>query len=318
MPRFKLPDFVDVVRKFQITDVAIVPLIVTSLLHLDWLGASGLFSLRYVLCAGASIDAAIQEKFYRVIHPEGIVAQVWGTTETGWVTAFGSAEKDSSGSVGRCLSGVEVKIVDADGQTIVDGSLGEACVRTPSIYSGYLGQSSINVLDVDDGDYYHTGDRAYLQGDRIFVDGRIKDTMKVNGWQVSPAELENILLQHPNIIDAAVIGKDRVNKDGLKETFPQAFVVRRHLACEDEPTIIEEDVKSFVAAQVVTYKRLTGGVFFVKNIPRNPTGKILRRVLEKYSSDDENSVTMVNEPLTTIEARPPELIENLRKSLSTT
>jgi acyl-coenzyme A synthetase/AMP-(fatty) acid ligase len=315
MPRFKLPDFVEVVWKFQITDVAVVPPIVTSLLRLDCLIMSGLYSLRYILCAGAPMDAAIQNKLYPAIHPEAVVAQVWGTTETGWVTAFGSAEKDSSGSVGRCLPGVEVKIVDEDGQVVANGNPGEACVHTPSIYSGYLGSSDTNETDIDDDGYYHTGDRAYIQGDRVFIDGRIKDTMKVNGWQVSPTELENILLQHPDIIDAAVIGKEFVNEDGLQATSPQAFVVRRCLSCEDEPSIIEEDVKSFVSAKVVTYKRLAGGVIFVKEIPRNPTGKILRRLLEKMSSDNENT-GVGDKSITKTEAVPPELSEKLRSGFS--
>lgn len=313
MPRFKLPDFIEVVRKFQITDVAIVPPIVTSLLHID-LAISGLHSLRYILCAGAPMDAAIQDRFYQAIHPEGVVAQVWGTTETGWVTAFGSAEKDSSGSVGRCLPGVKVKIVDEHGQVLADGSPGEARVHTPSIFSGYLGLGEAIETDIDDEGYYHTGDRAYIQYDRVFVDGRIKDTMKVNGWQVSPTELENILLQHPDVIDAAVIGKERVDEDGLKATFPQAFVVHRCLSCEDEPTIIEEDVKSFVASQVVGYKRLAGGVVFLKEIPRNPTGKILRRVLEKLSLKEESAES--KKSVTKTEAVPPELSEKLRRNLS--
>jgi acyl-coenzyme A synthetase/AMP-(fatty) acid ligase len=313
MPRFKLPDFIDVVQKFQITDVAIVPPILTSLLHLDTTGIAAVSSLRYVLCAGAPIDALVQDKLYRVIHPEGVVAQVWGTTETGWVTAFGSAERDSSGSVGRILPGVEVRIVDENRQTVVDGNRGEAYVRTPSMYSGYLGPTSTDVPEVDEAGFYHTGDRAYLLGDKVFIDGRIKDTMKVNGWQVSPTELENILLQHPDIVDAAVIGKESVTEDGLKTTSPQAFVVCRIGFDKDRFAITEEDVKQFVASKVVTYKRLAGGVVFVRNIPRNPTGKILRRVLEKYSSSVENA-GKEEDPVSRTDAVPPELSEKLRKA----
>ena len=323
MPRFKLPDFVDVVRRFHITDVAIVPPIVTALLHLDHCGNSDLSSLRYILCAGAPIDPEIQNKLYRAIHPEGVIAQVWGTTETGWVTAFGPTEKDSSGSVGRLLPGVEAKIVDEDGRVVSGGVLGEAHVRTPSMYSGYLGLSTATQVDVDEQEeYYPTGDQAYIQGDRVFIDGRIKDILKVKGWQVSPAELEKVLLQHPDILDAAVTGKEKTNQDGLKETFPQAFVVRRRLSGEDEPNIIEGDVKRFVASRVISYKQLAGGVVFVDKIPRNTTGKILRRELEaKYSeanhSDDDDAVTLVADGVTKVEACPPGLLEKLRKSLST-
>jgi acyl-CoA synthetase (AMP-forming)/AMP-acid ligase II len=312
MPKFELvPDFVEVVRKFQITDIAVVPRIVTMLLRSDCLRKSELYSLRYVLCAGAPMVAAIQDKLYQAIHPEGVVAQVWGTTETGWVTAFGSAEKDSSGSVGRCLRGVDVKVVDELGQVVGNGEHGEACVHTPSLFSGYLEPSTANGTDIDDDGYYHTGDRAYILGDRVFINGRIKDTFKVNGWQVSPTEIEKVLSQHPDIIDAAVIGKERVDEGGLKATFPQAFVLRRTLSGEDEPTIIEEDVKSFVAGKLVSYKHLAGGVVFVDDIPRTPTGKIKRHELEERSLRDQSDT--IDETVTRTEAVPPELSEKLQR-----
>ena len=315
MPRFKLPDFVDVVKRFRITDVAIVPPIVTTLLHLHHGGTSPLKSLRYVLCAGAPMDAEIQDKLYQVIHPEGIVAQVWGTTESGWVTAFPSIEKDSSGSVGRLLPGVEAKIVDEDGQVVDDGVLGEACIRSSSMYNGYLGLSTSVEADLDQDGYYHTGDRAYLQGDRVFINGRIKDIMKVKGWQVSPAELESILLQHPDILDAAVTGKETINRDGLRETFPQAFIVRRQLAGEDHPSIVEEDVKAFVAARVISYKQLAGGVVFLDRIARTPTGKTLRHELVDNHSNDDDTATLVAEAVTKAEACPPELLKKLQECL---
>jgi acyl-coenzyme A synthetase/AMP-(fatty) acid ligase len=313
MSRFKQQEFVEVVQRFQITDVAVVPPIITALLELGEISA--LRSLRYILCAGAPMNAEIQDKFYELIHLDGVAAQVWGTTETGWITAFGSSEKDSSGSVGKVLEGAELKIVDEQGDPVAEGTRGEACIRTPSIYSGYLGPSGAPDPEIDNDGYYHTGDLAYLQDGKVFIDGRIKDIMKVNGWQVSPAELETVLLHHPDIIDVAVVGKEHTNNMGLKETLPRAFVQRRRLSDAGQPSIVEEDVKSFLAERVMSYKKLSGGVVFVNNIPRNPTGKILRHKLEGIAAIDD-AARLVAGTVTREDACPPELKGKLRKACS--
>ena len=121
-----------------------------------------------------------------------------------------------------------------------------------------------------------------------------QDIMKVKGWQVSPAELETILLQHPQILDAVVIGVLSPNSGGLDETVPRAFVVRKPVSGHDtaessyratldhNPDVFEThllseaEVVDFVASKVISYKRLAGGVVFVNQIPRSTTGKILR------------------------------------------
>jgi acyl-coenzyme A synthetase/AMP-(fatty) acid ligase len=111
----------------------------------------------------------------------------------------------------------------------------------------------------------------------MYYTDRIKETMKVKGWQVSPTELESVLLQHPRIADAAVVGVTRDNKLGIPETFPTAYVVCR--GGDAAPLLHGEEVKAFVAARVISYKRITGDVVFVRQIPRSPPGKILRRLL---------------------------------------
>ena len=120
----------------------------------------------------------------------------------------------------------------------------------------------------------------------------------MNAFQVSPAELESIILQHPRVADVAVVGVTRVNEGGLKESVPRAFVVRRppelHVngsitprrsssttTAQSMPLDSEAaEIQAFVAAKVVSYKRLIGGVRFVDSIPRSGTGKTLRRLLE--------------------------------------
>jgi acyl-coenzyme A synthetase/AMP-(fatty) acid ligase len=107
--RFNLSDFADQVYRYSITDTAVVPPIITALLKLDPARHYLLRSLRYMICAGAPMDALLQAKLYAQLAPDAVIAQCWGTTETGWIALFGSHEKDSSGSVGRLLPNVHLK-----------------------------------------------------------------------------------------------------------------------------------------------------------------------------------------------------------------
>ena len=98
--------------------------------------------------------------------------------------------------------------------------------------------------------------------------------MKVNGWQVSPEELEEKILTHPNVVDCAIVGHIMIDKAGLEQTRPRAYVVLKHV---EETTPV--DIYEWVARQTVSYKHLKGGVLIVANIPHNASGKILRRLL---------------------------------------
>lgn len=119
-----------------------------------------------------------------------------------------------------------------------------------------------------------TGDIAYVsESGSFFIVDRKKELIKVKGNQVAPAELEALLLEHPAIADVAVIGMPTPDGDEA----PRAFVVRQ--ASEAGKKVTEEEVKKFVEGKVVRYKRLAGGVTFVESIPKNPSGKILRRQL---------------------------------------
>ena len=279
LPRFDLEKFADAIESFDITDTAIVPPILAKLAHLGP-DEDRLKSLRYVLCAGAPISAELQNELYPFIHPEATIAQVWGATELGWVSMFAPDKKDKSGSVGTLLPGIELKLVDpVKGSVGADLVHGEALVCSPAAFSGYLENVEATTEAFDGEGFYRTGDRVYVKNDKIYIDGRIKDVMKVNGWQVSPSEIEKILLQHPEVSDAAVVGVTSTDEQGLEITRPRAFVVTKRNSDYANGPPSKKELQNFVASRLVSYKRLTGGVFFVDAIPRNPTSKILRRLL---------------------------------------
>lgn len=194
---------------------------------------------------------------------------------------FTPGEKDHSGSVGTLLPGIELKLINhGAGRLDTDAVIGEAFVRSPSVFTGYLDRPDASVAAFDCDGFCRTGDRVRVVGIMLHIDGRIKDIMKVNGWQVSPTEIENVLLEHPEVADVAVVGITSVNEQGLAITRPRAFVVKeRSFDPQSKPQLSDKDLESIVAARLVSYKRISGGVVFVDYIPRNPTGKILRGML---------------------------------------
>ena len=152
---------------------------------------------------------------------------------------------------------------------------GELCVRGPTVVPGYLNNPIANQAFDADG-FYHTGDIGYCDAKSKlwYIVDRKKELIKVRGFQVAPSELEAVLLSHPQIVDSAVIGV-QFGRD--ESQLPRAYVVRRP-GLEGE-RLTENDVKRHVEQKLAKYKRLDGGVRFVETIPRNASGKILRRIL---------------------------------------
>lgn len=297
LPRFNVADVLGAIHKFSITDLPVVPPIIATFNQLSISDKYLLEPLQYVICAGAPMTAAVQSDLYNFLGPDAVIAQCLGTTETGWLTLFDPREKDTSGSVGRLMPNVQLKVVAENGDAVFEDDVaGEGFVRTPAIFSGYLGNSEESAASFDSEGFYGTGDRVYVRNNKVFHDGRIKEIMKVNGWQVSPTELEGVLLQHPQITDVAVAGITRLNDSGLTETLPRAYVVRESVFERGKLTLTEQEVTSFVSSRLISYKHLKGGAVFVKAIPRSNTGKILRRLLENAELDDTDHNARYTQP----------------------
>jgi hypothetical protein len=163
------------------------------------------------------------------------------------------------------------RLVDRDGQIITKDSVnGEIHIYSPHPMKGYLNNTTATAEAFTEDGWVRSGDVGYIKAGNFYVIDRTKDLIKVRGWQVSPAEIEASLLEHPEIIDAGVIGM--ASRDGCGEV-PAAFVVRKELS-----DLEEKDIKAFLGVRLARYKGVEE-VQFVDRIPRNPTGKILRRIL---------------------------------------
>ena len=149
------------------------------------------------------------------------------------------------------------------------------CVRGPQVMKGYLNNESATKDTIDDDGWLHTGDIGHIDADgHLFIVDRLKELIKYKGFQVPPAELEALLLTHPQIADAAVIG---VPDDEAGEV-PAAFVVFKPV---QQPTAA--DIQGFVAEKVASYKQVRK-LTFVDAIPKSASGKILRRVLRDQAA----------------------------------
>lgn len=180
-------------------------------------------------------------------------------------------------SIGSPASATRAKIVrinDDSGVGLGANETGELWVKGPQNMLGYLNNQKATDETLIDG-WIRTGDIAYYDEDGFFyITDRLKELIKVKGFQVAPAELEEILRSHPDVSDAAVVG---IPHPKTAEA-PRAFVVK-----QTGSQIMEEDIQKFVADKVVEYKQLTGGVHFIDAIPKNATGKIMRREIKlKY------------------------------------
>lgn len=286
MRRFELEPFLAGIERHQITDLPLVPPLAIAIIMSDLTKKYSLKSIRHVTCGAAPLDKGPQKRLQNLLTPGTPFTQVWGMTETSCIcTMLAWPEDDDTGSVGRALPSIDFKLVDDDGKDISGFDVrGELCVRGPSIVAGYFENPEANARDWDEQGYFHTGDIAYVaaKSKLIYIVDRKKELIKVRGFQVAPPELEAVLLSHPLLIDAAVIGVTFGRDDS---ELPRAYVIRRP-GSEEARKLTEADVKDFMKGKLAKYKQLEGGVIFVDAIPKNPSGKILKRVLREQAKKE--------------------------------
>lgn len=289
MRRFDLEAFAASIEKFGITQLVLVPPIAIALIMAPVVKKYSLKSIKWGGIGAAPLSKESQARLYTMLADDATLNQVWGMTETSCIgTMFPWPEKDLTGGVGRLIPNLEAKLVDDDGKDISAYDVrGELCVRGPTVIPGYFENDEANRASFDEDGFFHTGDIAYCDSTTkgFYIVDRKKELIKVRGFQVAPPELEGILLTHPDIVDAAVIGVETGEKDSEA---PRAYVVRR--PGSDARKLDEVGVKAYVEPKLASYKRLEGGVRFVESIPKNASGKILKRLLREQAKQ-ETSLT---------------------------
>ncbi|MFJ3232339.1 4-coumarate--CoA ligase family protein [Streptomyces sp. NPDC086787] len=277
LPRFELETFLAAVENHRITGLYVAPPIVLALAKHPAVARYDLSSLRYLISAAAPLDARLSAACSeRLGLPP--VGQAYGMTELSpgtHVVPLDAMADAPPGTVGKLIAGTEMRIVSLDdpGKDLGTGETGEILIRGPQVMKGYLGRPDATAAMIDTDGWVHTGDVGHTDADGwLFVVDRVKELIKYKGYQVAPAELEALLLTHPGIADAAVIGF----YDEDHNEVPHAHIVRQ----TDADGLTEDEVMTYVAERVAPYKRVRR-VTFVAGVPRAASGKILRRELRK-------------------------------------
>jgi acyl-CoA synthetase (AMP-forming)/AMP-acid ligase II len=272
MPKFELADFLRVITEHRTDRVYIAPPVALALAKHPMVDEYDLSVIDMLLSGAAPLDAELAEAVRARLGCK--VRQGYGMTELSPLSHSIPADRDdiSPGTVGMLAPNMHARIVDpATGEDALHGEPGELWLRGPNVMAGYLNNPEATVATVDADGWLHTGDIAIVDDEGVYsIVDRVKELIKYKGYQVPPAELEALLLTHPSIADAAVIGV----RDDEGEEVPKAFVVRQATAAN----LTADDVMSFVAERVAPHKKVRV-VEFIDAIPKSPSGKILRKDL---------------------------------------
>ena len=274
MPRFDMEDFLGLIQQYKVTTLPLVPPVVLGLAKSPLVDQFDLSSVQTIFCGAAPLGKELSiEAGDRIGCP---VVQGYGMTEASPVTHLSSLvlENSREGSIGKVIPETEVRVVDVEsGRDCTQGEDGELWIRGPQIMKGYLNQPEETAECIDSDSWYHTGDVGYVDEDGyFFIVDRVKELIKYKAMQVSPAELEDLLVTHPAILDTAVIP----SPDEEAGEIPKAIVVLKDADLANDE--MAEEIMSFVADNVAPHKRIRI-LDFADHIPKSASGKILRRVL---------------------------------------
>ncbi|CAG8508153.1 16160_t:CDS:2, partial [Acaulospora colombiana] len=282
IPKFDLATFCRIVQDYKVDYAHLVPPIILLLVKSPIVNEYDLSSLRTVTSGAASLSKSLMDDLYNT-HKISI--------------------KEGYGSVGILLSNVEAKVISEDGQgnkyillydmvsytvngfnyndILLDSELGhnkpgELCVRGPNVMKGYLNNKDATDSVMDKDGFFHTGDIAIMdEQENLYIVDRVKELIKYKCFQVAPAELEEILVSYPAVLDTAVVG---VYCEEDATEYVLAYVVLQ-TGYEQSPELITK-IKEYVSDRVAPHKKLKD-VIFIDQIPKSASGKILRRILRE-------------------------------------
>ena len=274
LPRFDLEQFLQAHQDHQITRSFVAPPIVVALAKHPLVGKFDLSALKQVFSGAAPLKADLAAECGKRLECE--VVQGYGMTELSPVSHLTPPGWFKPGSVGVTAPNTQTRIVDpVRGEDLGIDEDGEICVRGPQVMKGYLNNPQATAATIDPDGWLHTGDIGHIDADgHVYVVDRLKELIKYKGFQVPPAELEAVLLRHPDVTDAAVIGLP----DEDAGEIPVGYVTLR-----PDTSTTPEEIQRFVASQVASYKQIRR-LEVIEAIPKSASGKILRRVLREAAT----------------------------------
>ncbi|XP_050673643.1 uncharacterized protein LOC126971381 [Leptidea sinapis] len=278
LQKFEVELYMKTIEKYKIEVLGVVPPILVALCKSNLQYDTS--SVMLVTCGAAPLYEETAEAVKKRFPSVMAVLQGYGMTESTLILTFND-NTEKIGSVGTVMEHVVLKVVHPETREVLGPNKeGEICAKGVPMMKGYLGKDRKE--DFDDEGFFRTGDMGYYDEEGCFyIVDRLKELIKYKGYQVPPAEIEAVLLKHPGIRDAGVVGIP----DTAAGELPAAFVVLQPGAA-----LTEQDIKNYVAENLSNPKHLRGGVRFLNEIPKNPSGKILRRELRKLVKSNKSKL----------------------------
>jgi len=266
--RFIPRKIIDLAKQHRPTALVAIPSMYNALRLMKDSGGEDLASLRFAVSGGEPLPDAVYDGFHQKFGIE--INEGYGLTETSPVTNWCRPSEQRRKCVGKALGGVDQRIVGPDGAVLGPNQDGEVRMKGPNIMKGYLNLPDETAAVFDEHGYFKTGDMGRLDEHGLLsITGRIKEMLIIGGENVFPREIEEVLNRHDSVKDSAVIGM----QDGMRGEVALAFVELKEGARFDEGAI-----KSFCREHIAGFK-VPRDIRVVKELPRNPTGKIMRRKL---------------------------------------
>jgi long-chain acyl-CoA synthetase len=266
--RFDPSTALDTIRERAITVVPGAPPLWLAFSHFEGAPADSFASVRLALTGAAKMP---EEAIRRLRDTFGIeLAEGYGLTEAAPVVTSSAGLSIRVGSVGRVLQGMQVRLVDEQGDDALEGDSGEIWVSGPNVFQGYLDDPQATARALTDDGWLRTGDIAVTDDDGyLYLVDRAKDLVIVSGFNVYPAEVESVLATHPAVAEVGVVGVPHPHTGEAVK----AFVVLR-----DGASVSEDSLIDWCLDHLARYK-CPGKILFVDELPRNVSGKLLRREL---------------------------------------
>jgi long-chain acyl-CoA synthetase len=267
-PKFSPKDIFELAKEYEATVFAGVPTMYNFIYQYPEGNPEDLKSLRLCISGGASLPVALLTNFEKKFNVR--VSEGYGLSEASPVTCFNPLDRPrKAGSIGTSILHVENKIVNELGEEVPVGEVGELIVQGPNVMKGYYKMPEETEATIREG-WLYTGDLARMDEEGYFyIVDRKKDLIIVGGYNVYPREVEEVLYNHPEVVEAAVLG---VPDSNLGEAV-KCYVVTKN------PAVTETDLLEYCQEHLAKYK-VPSSIDFLEELPKNTTGKILRRALK--------------------------------------
>jgi long-chain acyl-CoA synthetase len=269
IPRFDPEKALQIIQRDHVDVFEGVPTMYGAMLHVSDRDRYDVSNLKVCASGGAAMPVELMRGFEEAFGCK--VLEGYGLSETSPVASFNHPDRERKpGSIGTPIDGVEMKVVDEDGAEVAQGEVGEIVIRGHNVMKGYWQRPEATAEAIRDG-WFHTGDMARIDDDGyFFIVDRKKDMIIRGGFNVYPREIEEVLYEHPAVREAAVIG---VPHETHGEEVAAAVVLK------DGAQATADELREYVKGNVAAYK-YPRHVFFVDELPKGPTGKILKREIK--------------------------------------